>query len=121
MYPSFFQPHVVPLEHSAEAEELLLRFLGRVLQWLRTNHARVVNLFRKFDSDNDNMLTAEDFYIGMRMMDVSIKIVIGFEDIQAWVTPQRRSSIIPRHPGDCLYSVWFIVPKHCKLFWIRKT
>ena len=73
MYPSFFQPHVVPLEHSAEAEELLLRFLGRVLQWLRTNHARVVNLFRKFDSDNDNMLTAEDFYIGMRMMDVSIK------------------------------------------------
>ena len=73
MCSSFYQPHVVPLKHSAEAEELLLRFLGRVLQWLRTNHARVVNLFRKFDSDNDNMLTAEDFYIGMRMMDVSIK------------------------------------------------
>ena len=66
------QSHVKPLEHSAEAEELLLRFLGRVLQWLRTNHARVVNLFRKFDSDHDNMLTAEDFFIGMRMMDVSI-------------------------------------------------
>ena len=64
------QAHV----HSAETEELLLRFLSRVLQWLRTNHARVVNLFRKFDSDHDNMLTAEDFFIGMRMMDVSILI-----------------------------------------------
>ena len=56
--------------HTAEGEELLLRFLSRVLQWLRTNHARVINLFRKFDNDRDNMLSAEDFFIGMRMMDV---------------------------------------------------
>ena len=79
IYP---QSHVKPLEHSAEAEELLLRFLGRVLQWLRTNHARVVNLFRKFDSDNDNMLTAEDFFIGMRMMDVSSIIPSRIHDLE---------------------------------------
>ena len=56
---------------SAEAEELLLRFLSRVLLWLRTNHARIVNLFRKFDSDQDNELSVDDFFVAMRMMDVS--------------------------------------------------
>ena len=32
----------------------------------------VVNLFRKFDSDQDNILSIKDVFIGMRMMDVSI-------------------------------------------------
>jgi len=53
-----------------DPEELLVRFLQRVLQWLEENHARVVNLFRKLDGDNDCLLTREDFSIGMRMMDV---------------------------------------------------
>jgi hypothetical protein len=49
---------------------LLVRFLRRVLKWLEENHARVINLFRKLDSDNDNFLSQEDFFIGLRMMDV---------------------------------------------------
>ena len=65
-------------EHSPEAEELLLRFLNRVLLWLRTNHARVVNLFRKFDSDHDNELSVDDFFVAMRMMDVSHRMKSSF-------------------------------------------
>ena len=72
MATSFFKPQRKSQPQSAEAEALLLHFLSRVLLWLRTNHARVINLFSKFDSDKDNMLSVEDFFVGMRMMDVSV-------------------------------------------------
>ena len=57
-----------------DPEELLVRFLKRMQLWLEENHARIINLFRKLDSDNDNVLSKEDFFIGMRMMDVSMII-----------------------------------------------
>lgn len=61
-----------------DPEEVLVRFLQRVLLWLEENHARIINLFRKIDSDNDNMLSREDFFIGMRMMDVSKIILVKY-------------------------------------------
>lgn len=64
--PSLKQPALL------DPEELLVRFLQRVLLWLEENHARIINLFRKLDSDNDNVLSKEDFFIGMRMMDVRL-------------------------------------------------
>jgi len=47
-----------------------VRFLQRVLQWLRDNHARIINLFQKLDSDKDDVLSPEDFMIALRMLDV---------------------------------------------------
>lgn len=64
------KPQMSPLHPALlDPEELLVRFLQRVLLWLQENHARIINLFRKLDSDNDNALSREDFFIGMRMME----------------------------------------------------
>lgn len=64
---SFFYFLLKP-EISQEAEEMLMH---RVLLWLNTNRARAVNLFQKFDTNNDNMLSTDEFFVGMRMMGVS--------------------------------------------------
>jgi len=58
--------------------ETTLLFLNRVLQWLTTPmvYGRVINLFSKFDSDKDNMLSPDDFAVAMRMMEVSMPINI---------------------------------------------
>lgn len=40
------------------------------MQWLRENHARVINIFQKLDNDRDNVLSTEDFMIALRMLDV---------------------------------------------------
>ena len=50
----------------------MLMFLDRVIQWLKSSmtFGRVINLFNKFDNDADNLLSAEDFSVAMRMMEV---------------------------------------------------
>ncbi len=57
---------------AAISGETMLLFLDRVLQWLQGSmtYGRVVNLFTMFDSDGDNLLSAEDFTVAMRMMEV---------------------------------------------------
>ena len=52
--------------------ETMLMFLDRVIQWLKApmTFGRVINLFNKFDNDGDNLLSAEDFSVAMRMMEV---------------------------------------------------
>lgn len=47
-------------------------FLNRVTQWLEgpLNYGRVINIFTKFDSDGDNLLSSDDFFVAMRMMEV---------------------------------------------------
>lgn len=56
----------------SESDELLLQFLHRVIHWLSSNYARSVDIFRKFDSDNDNLLSCEDFSVGLRIMEASL-------------------------------------------------
>ncbi len=53
----------------------MILFLDRVLQWLQAprTYGRVVNLFSMFDSDKDNLLSADDFTVAMKMMEVSGK------------------------------------------------
>ena len=56
--------------------ETMLMFLDRVLQWLKApmTFGRVINLFNKFDNDGDNLLSAEDFSVAMRMMEVAVNL-----------------------------------------------
>lgn len=44
--------------------------LHRILQWLRDNYARTVDLFHKLDSNQDNYLSCDEFVTGMRMLEV---------------------------------------------------
>ena len=46
--------------------------LHRILQWLRDNYARTVDLFHKLDSNQDNYLSCDEFVTGMRMLEVGI-------------------------------------------------
>ena len=46
--------------------------LHRILQWLRDNYARTVDLFHKLDSNQDNHLSCDEFVTGMRMLEVGI-------------------------------------------------
>lgn len=45
-------------------------FLHKVIQWMQNNLARMVDLFKKLDSDKDGRLSREDFIIGMRLLEV---------------------------------------------------
>ena len=60
------------VEAIAKDGETMLMFLDRVIQWLKApmTFGRVINLFNKFDNDGDNLLSAEDFSVAMRMMEV---------------------------------------------------
>lgn len=65
-------PH---MQGQAMDGDTMLLFLDRVLQWLQApmTYGRVVNLFAMFDSDKDNLLSADDFTVAMKMMGVSGK------------------------------------------------
>ena len=41
-----------------------------MLHWLQANSVRAIDLFRKFDLDQDNRLSCDDFTIGMRLLEV---------------------------------------------------
>ena len=60
------------VEAIAKDGDTMLMFLDRVIQWLKLpmTFGRVINLFNKFDNDGDNLLSAEDFSVAMRMMEV---------------------------------------------------
>jgi len=55
-----------------DPEEVLRMVLHRILQWLRDNYARTVDLFHMLDSNQDNHLSCEEFVTGMRMLEVGI-------------------------------------------------
>lgn len=41
-------------------------FQHRMLNWMSENYGRMVDLFRRFDSDNSGQLSYEEFADGMR-------------------------------------------------------
>ena len=59
-------------DETFKEEDRILMFLNRVAQWLEgpLNYGRVINIFTKFDSDGDNLLSSDDFSVAMRMMEV---------------------------------------------------
>lgn len=59
--------------------------LHRILQWLRDNYARTVDLFHMLDSNQDNHLSCEEFVTGMRMLEVGI------------VLPMQQFTSLPTH------------------------
>ena len=45
---------------------IFLDFQDRMLHWMNRNYSRILDLFRRFDSDNSGTISYEEFAAGMR-------------------------------------------------------
>ena len=77
--------HTTHTQQPRDPEEVLRMVLHRILQWLRDNYARTVDLFHMLDSNQDNHLSCEEFVTGMRMLEVRI------------VLPMQQFTSLPTH------------------------
>lgn len=68
-FVSFFKQSISPsVNNKAKSlnKPVFRDFQHRMLNWMSENYGRMVDLFRRFDSDNSGQLSYEEFADGMR-------------------------------------------------------